>query len=75
MTKTDQERIVNLSQSHREAILQLGYTASGHAFIPPDVLEELLAMQLVYWRASSVLDFTPTGERVYEELDVESGVE
>jgi hypothetical protein len=59
---------VNLSERQGEAILQLGSTASGHDFIPPQVLEELLAMDLVYWRAPEDLDFTPTGLKVYQEL-------
>ncbi len=35
------------------------------------VLEELLALGLVYWRAPDNLDFTPVGEKVFKELDAE----
>jgi hypothetical protein len=59
---------MNLSESQRDAMLQLGETASGHDFIPPPVLEELLAMELVYWRGPDDLDFTSAGEKVYQEL-------
>ena len=60
-----------LSNPQREAMLKLGNTASGHEFIPADVLEELLALGLVYWRAPDDLDFTPTGEKVLEQFDAE----
>jgi hypothetical protein len=59
---------VNLSELQRASILQLGETASGHDFIDPSVVEDLLAMELVYWRTPEDLDFTPTGEKVYREL-------
>jgi hypothetical protein len=62
---------VNLSEAQWEAMLQLGNTASGHDFIPAEVLEELLALALVYSRASDNLDFTPAGERVYHEPGTE----
>jgi hypothetical protein len=60
---------MNLSDSHREAILQLGNTPSGDDFLMTDVIEELLSLGLVYWRATDNLDFTPVGERVFKELD------
>jgi hypothetical protein len=62
---------VNLSRAHRDAILQLGNTASSHDFIATEVLEQMLALGLVYWRATDNLDFTPVGERVFKELDAE----
>jgi hypothetical protein len=62
---------VNLSELHREAILQLGNTASGHEFLTTEVLEELLALGLIYWRAPDNLDFTPVGEKVFKELEAE----
>jgi hypothetical protein len=62
---------MNLSESHREAILQLGNTASGHEFLMTEVMEELLSLGLVYWRAPDNLDFTPVGERVFKELEAE----
>ncbi len=62
------EFAMNLSERQREAILGLGETASGHQFIPSQVLEELLSMELVYWRGPEDLDFTPAGEKVYNEL-------
>jgi hypothetical protein len=62
---------MNLSDSHREAILQLGNTASGDDFLMTEVIEELLSLGLVYWRATDNLDFTPVGERVFKELGAE----
>ena len=59
---------MNLSEPQRDAMLQLGETASGHDFISPQIVEELLAMELVYWRGPEDLDFTPAGEKVYQEL-------
>jgi hypothetical protein len=60
---------MNLSKLQREAILQVGNTASGHEFLTTEVLEELLAMGLIYWRAPDNLDFTPVGEKVFDELE------
>ena len=59
---------MNLSEPQRDAMLRLGDSASGHDFIPPTVLEELLSMKLVYWRAFRDLDFTPAGEQVWKKL-------
>jgi len=49
-------------------MLKLGDSASGHEFLTPEVLNELLLLELVYWRAPDFLDFTPRGEKVYNEL-------
>ena len=62
---------MNLSDPQRAAMLELGNTASGHAFVPAQVLEELLSLELVYWRAPDDLDFTPVGEKVFKELEDE----
>ena len=51
-----------------DAMIQLGATPSGQDFVSPAVLEELLAMDLVYWRTLEGLDFTPMGERFFHEL-------
>jgi hypothetical protein len=59
---------MNLSDAQREAMVQFGNTASGHDFISSDILDELLALELVYWRAPEDLDFTPAGEKVWREL-------
>ena len=59
---------MNLSEPQQQAILQLGNSASGHDFVAPDVLDELLSMKLVYWRGFRDLDFTPEGEQVWKEL-------
>ncbi len=63
-----EEREVNLSEPQRDAMLQLGETPSGHSFISPEVLEELLAMDLVYWWTPKDLDFTLAGKKVFNEL-------
>jgi hypothetical protein len=62
---------MNLSKAQRGAMLELGNSASGHDFVPPGVLEELLALELVYWRTPEDLDFTSAGEKVYHELATE----
>jgi len=62
---------MNLSKAQRAAMLELGNTASGHDFVPPSVVEELLALELIYWRAPEDLDFTSAGEKVYQELATE----
>lgn len=60
--------MVDLSDRQRDAILKLGETASGHDFIEPDVLNELLALELVYWRGTDDLDFTKSGEELLNKL-------
>ena len=57
-----------LTEPQRAALLKLGNSASGHEFIEPEVLKELLALELVYWRREDELDFTHAGEKVYNEL-------
>ena len=57
-----------LSEQQREALRTLGNTVDGHDFIPASVLDELLSMELVYWRTPAELDFTTVGEKVYREL-------
>lgn len=60
--------VMEPSESVRNAMLQLGNSASGHEFLPPEVLNELLELKLVYWRAPDFLDLTPRGEKLYKEL-------
>ncbi len=52
-------------------MLKLGNTASGHDFLTTEVLEELLSLGLVYWRARDSLNFTPVGEQVFDTLESE----
>ena len=59
---------MNLSELQHDAMIQLGETPSGHEFITPEVLDELLEMDLIYWRTPEDLEFTPTGQSVYDEL-------
>jgi len=59
---------MNLSERQQEAILTLGNTASGHDFVVKEVLDELLSLELVYWRAPDDVDFTKAGEEVYKEI-------
>ena len=59
---------MNLSESQRDAMLTLANTASGHDFIPQEVLDKLLSLKLVFWRTPDDLNLTPAGERVYQEL-------
>lgn len=59
---------MDLSDRQREAILKPGETASGHDFIEPDILNELLALELVYWRGMDDLDFTKAGEELLNKL-------
>ena len=59
---------MDLTEPQRAALLKLGDSASGHEFIEPEVLKELLALDLVYWRWADELDFTHGGEKVYDGL-------
>ena len=59
---------MTLSQAQHDAILALGNTDSEFEFVTKDVLDELLSMDLVHWRAPEELDLTTAGERVYQEL-------
>jgi len=62
---------MNLTEPQRDAMLTLANTASGHDFVPQGVLDDLLAMNLIYWRTPDEVDLTQTGEQVYQRLDVE----
>jgi len=59
---------MNLTKPQTDALLQLGESAAGHDFINAHVLEQLLALQLIYWRKPDEVDFTSIGEEVYDEL-------
>jgi len=59
---------MNLSAAQREAMLRLGSSTTGHDFIAPEVLEELLALKLVRWRSRDDLDLTQMGGEVYKKL-------
>lgn len=63
---------MDLSDAQREAMLKLGESASGHDFIAPEVLEELLALKLVCWRSRDDLDFTQMGGEVCRALEGKS---
>jgi hypothetical protein len=62
------EREVNLSEAQRDAMRELGETPSGHSFISPEVVEELLTMDLVYWWTPDDFDFTLAGKKVLNEM-------
>jgi len=57
-----------LTESQKNALLDLGDCAAGHEFVSTKVLRELLALDLVYWRKRNEIDFTPAGVQVYNEL-------
>ena len=59
---------MNLSEPQRDAMLTLANTISGHDFVPQVILDDLLSIGLVYWRNEDQVDFTPAGEKVYQEL-------
>jgi hypothetical protein len=59
---------MDLTEQQSNALLALGESAVGHDFIEPGVLNELLELDLVYWRKPDELDFTAAGEAVYDEL-------
>jgi hypothetical protein len=56
-----------LTQAQNDAMLSLGGTPSDDDFITKNVLDELLSLELVYWRGDE-LEFTKDGERVCKEL-------
>jgi len=56
-----------LTQALHDAMLTIGGTPSDDDFITKDVLDELLSLELVYWREGE-LEFTKDGEMVYKEL-------
>jgi hypothetical protein len=59
---------MNLTEPQRNALLKLGESASDHEFIDVEVLKELLAFDLVYWRWADGFDFSSTDESVYDVL-------
>ena len=62
---------MNLSESQRDALLTLANTVSGHDYVPQDVLDELVSMQLVVWRSPDKVLLTATGERIYQRVAAE----
>jgi hypothetical protein len=63
---------MNLSEPQRDAMLTLANTSSGEDFVLREILDDLLSMDLVYWRTPDEVSFTPAGERVYQELAARS---
>ena len=61
---------MNLTDAHRDAMLTLANSASGHDYVPQDILDDLLSMELVCWRTPDEMKLTPIGERVYQDLVV-----
>ena len=59
---------MDLTEPQREALLKLGTTASGHDFIDPAVVDELVALKLAHWRMRDDLDLTATGNQVFKSL-------
>lgn len=59
---------MNLTEPQKNALLNPGENASGHEFIDLQVLKELLAFDLVYWRWADGFDFSSTDESVYDVL-------
>jgi hypothetical protein len=59
---------MDLTTSQREALLKLGTTASGHDFIDPTVVDELIALKLARWRMRDDLDLTAMGNQVFKSL-------
>jgi len=59
---------MDLTGAQKEALVELGESATGHDFMSKQVLKELLDLDLVYWRKPGELDFSPAGEQVYNEL-------
>ncbi len=59
---------MNLSEPQRDAMLTLANPSSGEDFLLQEILDGLVSMDLVYWRTPDELEFTPAGERVYQEL-------
>jgi len=59
---------MNLTEAQTDALVELGESATGHDFMSKQVLRDLLALNLVYWRNPDELDFSPAGEQIYDEL-------
>ncbi len=57
-----------LTEDQKKVMLQLGDTESVHEVVPADVLQQLIELGLVYKRNDGHLDFTDSGEAVYESL-------
>jgi hypothetical protein len=62
---------MKLSESQRESLLTLANTASGHDYVPGEVHEELVAMELVYWLTPDEVRLTAAGEEIYEKVAAE----
>ena len=58
---------MSLTQAQNDAMLSIGGTPSDDDFVTKNVLDELLSLELVYWREGE-LEFTKDGERVYRDL-------
>ncbi len=56
-----------LTQAQHDAMLMIGGTPSEDDFVTKNVLDELLSLELVYWREGE-LELTEDGETVYKEL-------
>lgn len=55
-----------LTEPQTNPLLKLGESAAGHDFIDIQVMQELLAFDLVYWRWADGFDFSSTDESVYD---------
>jgi hypothetical protein len=67
------EKDMNLSEVEANAMLEIGGMAEASGYIPPRVLDELLARELIYWCNAGEVEFTKTGELVYDELVAAAG--
>jgi hypothetical protein len=61
---------MSLTQDQHDAMLALGGTPSDDDFVTKNVLDELLSLDLVYWREGE-LEFTKDGQRLYQDLTAE----
>ena len=59
---------MDLTTAQQDALLKLGTTASGHDFIDPAVVDELIALKLARWRMRDDLDLTAMGNQVFKTL-------
>jgi hypothetical protein len=62
---------MNLSEQHRDALLTLANTVSGHDYVAQEVLDELVSMGLVFWRSPDEVALTSVGEKIYERVAAE----
>lgn len=60
--------MTNLTDEQRRAILQIGDPESVFEKIPSDILDELVALGLLYRRSDKNLDFTDLGNDIYDSL-------